>query len=165
MGYIKSPVLLTYKARYVLYALFFRGALQSGDIPSKAGANELREAGLARTQHTGTSFGGEDYFTYLTPEGQHYAIQNLVETRFGEAKSHHPGKTMIANLQGMQEVIANRLDKIKELFEETSDLSVEGRKVVIVLLDRYVAISGKYTPEEISDAIERIRENRRASHG
>jgi hypothetical protein len=26
----------------VLYALFFRGALQSGDLPAKSGANELR---------------------------------------------------------------------------------------------------------------------------
>ncbi|SFR01082.1 hypothetical protein SAMN04487773_1043 [Enterobacter sp. kpr-6] len=85
MGYIKSPA-LSDKALAVLYALFFRGALQSGDIPSPAGANELRDAGLAHTQHTATAFDGEDYFTYLTAEGQHYAIQNLVDTRFGVAQ-------------------------------------------------------------------------------
>lgn len=70
----------------VLYTLFFRGALQAGDIPSKAGANELREAGLAHTQHTATRFGGEDYFTFLTAEGQSFAIQCLAETNFGKAK-------------------------------------------------------------------------------
>ncbi|WP_318367969.1 hypothetical protein [Enterobacter sp.] len=85
MGYIKSPA-LSDKARDVLYALFFRGALQSGDIPSKAGANELREADLAHTQHTATAFGGEDYFTYLTAEGQQFAIDYLVNTRFGVAQ-------------------------------------------------------------------------------
>lgn len=70
----------------VLYSLFFRGALQAGDIPSKAGANELREAGLANTQHTATRFGGEDYFTFLTAEGQRFAIQYLAETNFGKPK-------------------------------------------------------------------------------
>ena len=70
----------------VLYSLFFRGALQDGNIPSKAGANELREAGLAHTQYTATRFGGEDYFTFLTAEGQRFAIQYLAETNFGKAK-------------------------------------------------------------------------------
>ncbi len=58
-----------------MHALFFRGALSSGDLPSKCGAAELRERGLAETRHTTTSFGGEDYFTYLTPEGQKLAIE------------------------------------------------------------------------------------------
>ncbi|WP_312804212.1 Fur-regulated protein [Atlantibacter hermannii] len=71
----------------VLYSLFFRGALQSGDIPSKAGANELREAGLVITQHTATLFGGDDHFTFLTAEGQKFAIQYLAETRFGVAQN------------------------------------------------------------------------------
>ncbi|WP_194206794.1 hypothetical protein [Superficieibacter sp. 1612_C1] len=70
----------------VLYALFFRGALLSGDLPSKLGANELRDAGLACAKHTATPFGGEDYFTYLTAKGQEFAIKYLAETRFGVAQ-------------------------------------------------------------------------------
>lgn len=77
----------------VLYSLFFRGALQSGDISSKAGANELREAGLAITQHTATLFGGDDHFTFLTAEGQKFAIQYLAETRFGVAQNSE-GKSL-----------------------------------------------------------------------
>lgn len=34
----------------VLHALFFRGALVDGDLPSKAGAAELRELGYVMTQ-------------------------------------------------------------------------------------------------------------------
>lgn len=37
-------------AEDVLHALFFRGALESGDLPSKSGAAELRAAGLAETR-------------------------------------------------------------------------------------------------------------------
>jgi len=142
MGYIKSPVQLSDKARDVLCALFFRGAFKSGDIPSKAGVNELREAGLACTQHTATSFCGEDYFTYLTPEGQHYAIQNLVETNFG-----------MDELRGMQEIIADSLDDMKQQCVK----AWEGKTPVIFLLDRYVAIGGKYTPEEMIAAVDHIQ--------
>lgn len=70
----------------VLYALFFRGALPNGDVPSKLGANELQDAGLTCTKHTATPFGGEDYFTYLTAEGQEFAIKYLAETCFGVAQ-------------------------------------------------------------------------------
>lgn len=141
----------------VLRALFFRGALPPGDIPSKSGANELREAGLVHTQHTATPFGGggEDYFTYLTAEGQKFAIHYLVETPFGEVKD----KPSTEMLQGMQEAIADSLDDVKELCIGAYDLP-EGKTPVIFLLDRYTAIGGKYTPEEISDAIERIHAGR-----
>lgn len=70
----------------VLYALFFRGALLSGDVPSKSGANELLDAGLTCSKHTATPFGGEVYFTYLTAEGQQFAIDYLVNTCFGVAQ-------------------------------------------------------------------------------
>lgn len=77
-------IVLSGAATDVLYALFFRGALQSGDLPSKAGAAELREQGLAETRHTATEYQKENYFTFLTSEGQAFAIGNLVNTRFGK---------------------------------------------------------------------------------
>ncbi|MDU0862754.1 MAG: hypothetical protein E7A96_24180, partial [Serratia marcescens] len=74
-----GPVLeLSDSAQDVLYALFFRGALVSGDIPSKAGASALRSLGFAETGHTATPYKGEDYFTWLTPAGYAFAIGYLV---------------------------------------------------------------------------------------
>lgn len=67
----------------VIYALFFRGALYSGDLPSKSGAAELRAYGFAATCHTKTEYQKETYFTFLTAEGQQYAIDFLVKTNFG----------------------------------------------------------------------------------
>lgn len=67
----------------VLYALFFRGALQSSDLPAKSGAAELRELGFAETRHTATEYQKENHFTFLTAEGQEFAIKHLVNTRFG----------------------------------------------------------------------------------
>jgi hypothetical protein len=61
----------------------FRGALQSGDLPAKSGAAELRELGFAETRHTATEYQKENYFTFLTAEGQEFAIKHLVNTRFG----------------------------------------------------------------------------------
>lgn len=66
-----------------LYSLFFRGALPSGDLPSKSGAAELRDLGLAETAHTKVITNDGDYFTFLTAEGQQYAIDFLVKTNFG----------------------------------------------------------------------------------
>ncbi|WP_434795803.1 hypothetical protein [Citrobacter europaeus] len=43
-------ITLSGAANEVLYALFFRGALLSGDLPSKSGAAELRELGFAETR-------------------------------------------------------------------------------------------------------------------
>ncbi|MFT4289917.1 hypothetical protein [Enterobacter sp.] len=76
-------VTLSGAATDVLYALFFRGALQSGDLPSKSGAAQLRELGLAETRHTATRYQKENYFTFLTAEGQEFAVKCLVDTRFG----------------------------------------------------------------------------------
>ncbi|EOG5431368.1 TPA: hypothetical protein MCM71_004541 [Klebsiella pneumoniae] len=89
-----GPVLeLSDSAQDVLYALFFRGALVSGDIPSKAGASALRSLGFAETGHTATPYKGEDYFTWLTPAGYAFAIGHLVKTRFGKQPANrqlHP---------------------------------------------------------------------------
>ncbi|MEP8641997.1 hypothetical protein ABKW07_13475 [Enterobacter kobei] len=78
-----KTVTLSGAATDVLYALFFRGALQSGDLPSKSGAAELRTLGFAETRETVTEYQKENYFTFLTTEGQGFAIKHLVETRFG----------------------------------------------------------------------------------
>lgn len=85
-------VTLSEAATDVLYVLFFRGALQSGALPSKSGAAQLRDLGLAETRHTATPYQGENYFTFLTAEGQKFAIKHLVNTRFGEpvAKEYYP---------------------------------------------------------------------------
>lgn len=80
-----KEIVLSDGATDVLYALFFRGALGSGDLPAKSGAAELRELGFAKTQSTGTEYKKENYFTFLTPEGQEYAIHHLADTRFGVA--------------------------------------------------------------------------------
>ncbi|HIH5000352.1 MULTISPECIES: hypothetical protein [Enterobacteriaceae] len=77
-------ITLSGAATDVLYALFFRGALQSGDLPAKSGAAELRELGFAETRHTATEYQKENYFTFLTAEGQKFAIEHLVNTRFGK---------------------------------------------------------------------------------
>lgn len=76
-------ITLSGAATDVLHALFFRGALQSGDLPAKSGAAELRELGFAETRHTATEYQKENYFTFLTAEGQEFAIKHLVNTRFG----------------------------------------------------------------------------------
>jgi hypothetical protein len=89
----------------VLHALFFRGALVDGDLPSKAGAAELRELGFVMTQDTVTPFGGEHHFNFLTPAGQEFAISYLVESRFGKKADFRigTGETFINNttLQGV----------------------------------------------------------------
>ncbi|MEP8486959.1 DUF1983 domain-containing protein (plasmid) [Enterobacter asburiae] len=76
-------ITLSGAATDVLYSLFFRGALQSGDLPAKSGAAELRELGFAETRHTATEYQKENYFTFLTAEGQEFAIKHLADTRFG----------------------------------------------------------------------------------
>lgn len=82
-------ITLSGAATDVLYALFFRGALQSGDLPAKSGAAELRELGFAETRHTATEYQKENYFTFLTAEGQEFAIKHLADTRFGKPDDKH----------------------------------------------------------------------------
>ncbi|HBM9295838.1 Fur-regulated protein [Citrobacter freundii] len=77
-------ITLSGAATDVLHALFFRGALLSGDLPSKSGTAELRELGFAETRHTATEYQKENHFTFLTSEGQKFAVENLVNTCFGK---------------------------------------------------------------------------------
>ncbi|HDV8258501.1 TPA: hypothetical protein RJ969_002896 [Enterobacter hormaechei] len=84
-------ITLSAAATDVLYSLFFRGALQSGDLPAKSGAAELRELGFAETRHTATEYQKENYFTFLTAEGQEFAIKHLADTRFGVPAGGHIG--------------------------------------------------------------------------
>ncbi|MGA4663299.1 Fur-regulated protein [Citrobacter braakii] len=77
-------ITLSGAATDVLYALFFRGALLSGDLPSKSGTAELRELGFAETRYTATEYHKENHFTFLTSEGQKFAVEHLVNTRFGK---------------------------------------------------------------------------------
>lgn len=76
-------ITLSCAATDVLYALFFRGALTDGDLPSKSGAAELRELGFAESRHTATKYHEKNFFTFLTAEGQEFAIKHLANTRFG----------------------------------------------------------------------------------
>lgn len=101
----------------VLYALFFRGALQSGDLPAKSGAAELRELGFAETRHTATEYQKENYFTFLTAEGQEFAIKHLVDTRFGKpVDKQYCGAITIGvelDTSGVQKAIDEIKDKIR----------------------------------------------------
>ena len=67
-------ITLSGAATDVLYALFFRGALLSGDLPSKSGTAELRELGFAETRHTATEYQKENHFTFLTSEGRNLPL-------------------------------------------------------------------------------------------
>ncbi|EOI1327380.1 TPA: Fur-regulated protein [Citrobacter koseri] len=89
-------ITLSGAATDVLYALFYRGALQSGDLPSKSGAAELRELGFAETRHTATQYQKENYFTFLTAEGQAFAVEHLVNTRFGVPAGGYIGSPLDA---------------------------------------------------------------------
>ena len=89
-------ITLSVAATEVLYALFFRGALQSGDLPAKSGVAELRELGFAETRHTATEYQKENYFTFLTAEGQEFAIKHLVNTRFGVPTGDYIGSPVNA---------------------------------------------------------------------
>lgn len=89
-------ITLSVAATDVLYALFYRGALLSGDLPSKSGAAELRGLGFAETRRTVTEYQGENHFTFLTAEGQEFAVNHLVNTQFGKGfKIDCSGKVFI----------------------------------------------------------------------
>lgn len=86
----QKNISLSGAASDVLFALFTRGALASGDLPSKSGASELRAAGLAETRSVAAKRKDNEHFTFLTAEGQKFAIQHLVETDFGiKAINYH----------------------------------------------------------------------------
>lgn len=68
-------------AKDTLFALFFRGALPSGDLPAKSGAAELRERGLTESGNTAMAYQGENYFTWLTPAGLKFCVEHFVTPR------------------------------------------------------------------------------------
>lgn len=101
----------------VLHALFFRGALVDGDLPSKAGAAELRELGYMKTQDTVTQFAGENYYNFLTPAGQEFAISYLVDSKFGKRPPRSVRELVIKtsiDASELQPTIDEVLDSIRK---------------------------------------------------
>lgn len=101
----------------VLHALFFRGALVDGDLPSKAGAAELRELGYVKKQDTVTPFCGEHHFNFLTPAGQEFAISYLVDSKFGKRPPRTVRELVIKtsiNASELQSTIDEVLDSIRK---------------------------------------------------
>lgn len=64
-------------AHDTLHKLFVFGLQPDGDLPSKSGAAELRNLGLAETGHTKVTTNEGNYFTYLTAAGQEEAIKHF----------------------------------------------------------------------------------------
>jgi hypothetical protein len=167
-----KKVELSGAAADVIHALFFRGALQDGDLPSKAGTSELRELGFAETRHTATKFKEGDYFTFLTPGGAEYARQFLVETRFGAAKVASQNYTIGINVDASQAQRAiNALDEKIRNSEAFKHLSVKfeagmntsigcEQQQVMFLADRFIATCSDYSTEEIREAQEHIKRQR-----
>lgn len=101
----------------VLYALFYRGAMLSGDLPSKSGTAELRDLGFAETRHTATEYQKENHFTFLTAEGQKFAVEHLVNTRFGKERQqeYHCSINLevdVSNVQKMIDEFNERLSNV-----------------------------------------------------
>lgn len=167
-------ITLSGAATDVLYVLFFRGALQSGDLPSKSGAAELRELGFAESRHTATKYQEKTFFTFLTAEGQEFAIKHLVNTNFGVPAGGYIGSPIdaldeIADLPlhkissdyAIQKKIADALDTaLARHYEQFGNTEPE-KTAVVFLEHRWVAIQGGYTPDEMRDAVEHIKRLRK----
>ena len=129
-------ITLSGAATDVLYALFFRGALHSGNLPSKSGAAELRELGFAETCHTVTEYLKTNHFTFLTAEGQEFAIKHLVNTRFGVPAGGYLGETagklylagISISIEGEQRKMVFEADRLK--VQETAQ-SIIGNAVAM----------------------------------
>lgn len=104
-------------AKDVLHALFFRGALESGDLPSKSGAAELRAAGLAETRTLRALHRRENHFTFLTKEGQECAIRYLVDSDYG-IQRNNPGNpiVIIANFDAAPSL--DQIEVIRQFVEK-----------------------------------------------
>lgn len=59
-----------------------------------------------------------------------------------------------------QELIANALDEAKQRFSEVFGGFPADKTAVVFLADRWVAIEGGYTPDEMRDAVEYIKHRR-----
>lgn len=167
-------ITLSGAATDVLYSLFFRGALQCAELPSKSGAAELRELGFAVTRYTATEYLKESYFTFLTAEGQEFAIKHLADTHFGVPAGGYIGSPLdaldeIADLPrykigsdyAIQKKIADALDTaLARHYEQFGNTEPE-KTAVVFLEHRWVAIQGGYTPDEMRDAVEHIKRLRK----
>lgn len=79
-----------------------------------------------------------------------------------EASPEKITEPSLGDLLAMQKAIADQLDHFKGCWEQRLGTSSEGKTPVIMLSDRYTAIGGGYTPEEISAAVEHIQSVRAA---
>lgn len=117
-------ITLSAAATDVLYSLFFRGALQSGDLPAKSGAAELRELGFAETRHTATEYQKENYFTFLTAEGQEFAIKHLVNTRFGVPVGQQYCSAITIGVELDTSAVQKALDELDEKIRNSDAFKV-----------------------------------------
>ena len=108
----------------VIYALFYRGALLSGDLPSKSGAAELRELGFAETRHTATEYQKENHFTFLTSEGQKFAVEHLVNTRFGKERQKEYVCTMALEVDASN--VQKMIDEFNERLSNVAGFKLDG---------------------------------------
>lgn len=140
----------------VLYALFFRGALASGDLPSKSGAAELREIGFAETRHTATEYQQENYFTFLTVEGQTFAIQHLANTSLGEDndKKEYPCPIVIGVEVDTSEA-QKALDELDERIRNSEALKMLNGNGLFI--ENTFIADGEIQNAKISNAIEPSR--------
>ncbi|ELY4215900.1 hypothetical protein SMY84_001791 [Cronobacter turicensis] len=116
----QKNIVLSGAASDVLYALFTRGALASGDLPSKSGASELRENGLAETRSVAAKRQTDEHFTFLTAEGQKFAIQHLVETDFGRKNITYHGVINLS-ISVDADTLLKELSIITERLEKNND--------------------------------------------
>ncbi|MEP8680812.1 hypothetical protein ABKV33_07690 [Enterobacter ludwigii] len=142
---------LSGRATDVLYALFFRGALHSGNLPSKSGAAELRELGFAETRHTATEYLKTNHFTYLTAEGQEFAIENLVKTRFGVPVGGYLGETS-GKLYSAGIVISNEGGQRKVTFEADRFKKHETAEPISSI----ASATGKATKTRLTDEMQEL---------
>lgn len=119
----------------VIYALFYRGAMLSGDLPSKSGTAELRDLGFAETRHTATEYQKENHFTFLTAEGQKFAVEHLVNTRFGKERlqEYHCSINLevdVSNVQKMIDEFNERLSNVAGFkFDGSGKLLINGASI------------------------------------
>lgn len=66
----------------------------------------------------------------------------------------------VDELFGLQDAIADQLDQYKSCWEEILCASSEGKVPVVMLGNRYVALRGSYTRNEIKTAVEHIQVTR-----
>jgi|GEM_PF-508460 len=104
----------------------------------------------------GEVHGIPEYFPVtISLKGPDFAAPDTNET-----SSEKITEPSLGDLLAMQKAIADQLDHFKGCWEQRLGTSSEGKTAVIMLSDRYTAIGGGYTPEEISAAVEHIKHRR-----